>query len=47
MHLTIIDTPGYGDTRGTDLDKQIAESLLSLSISDEGIPEIDAVCLVI
>ncbi len=47
MHLTIIDTPGYGDTRGTDLDKQIAESLLSLCKSAEGIHEIDAVCLVI
>ncbi|KAG1944428.1 verrucotoxin subunit beta-like [Pimephales promelas] len=45
--LTIIDTPGYGDTRGVDLDKQIAESLLSLSESAEGIHEIHAVCLVI
>ncbi|XDV48051.1 hypothetical protein PO909_017549 [Leuciscus waleckii] len=45
--LTIIDTPGYGDTRGVDLDKEIAESLLSLSESAEGINEIDAVCLVI
>ncbi|KAK7123303.1 hypothetical protein R3I93_021652 [Phoxinus phoxinus] len=44
--LTIIDTPGYGDTRGADLDKQIAESLLSLCKSAEGIHEIDAVCLV-
>ncbi|KAK7118879.1 hypothetical protein R3I94_022403 [Phoxinus phoxinus] len=45
--LTIIDTPGYGDTRGVDLDKQIAESFLSLSESAEGIHEVDAVCLVI
>ncbi|XP_077075324.1 uncharacterized protein LOC143726245 [Siphateles boraxobius] len=45
--LTIIDTPGYGDTRGHDLDKQIAESFLSLCKSAEGINEINAVCLVI
>ncbi|XP_048031493.1 uncharacterized protein LOC125258550 [Megalobrama amblycephala] len=45
--LTIIDTPGYGDTRGVDLDKQIAVSFLSLCKSEEGIHEIHAVCLVI
>ncbi|XP_077075329.1 uncharacterized protein LOC143726303 [Siphateles boraxobius] len=45
--LTIIDTPGYGDTRGVENDKEIAESLLSLIKSAEGINEIDAVCLVI
>ncbi len=47
IYLTIIDTPGYGDTRGVDLDKQIAESLLSLSRFDDRVSEIDAVCLVI
>ncbi|KTF95236.1 hypothetical protein cypCar_00035945 [Cyprinus carpio] len=47
IHLTIIDTPGYGDTRGVELDKEIAESLLSLSKSAEGVHEVDAVCLVI
>ncbi|XP_059390560.1 uncharacterized protein LOC132123885 [Carassius carassius] len=46
IHLTIIDTPGYGDTRGIEKDKEIAESLLSLSKSAEGIHEIDTVCLV-
>ncbi|XP_077075348.1 uncharacterized protein LOC143726529 [Siphateles boraxobius] len=45
--LTIIDTPGYGDTRGVENDKEIAESLLSLIKSEEGINEIDAMCLVI
>ncbi|XDV48163.1 hypothetical protein PO909_017629 [Leuciscus waleckii] len=45
--LTIIDTPGYGDTCGVDLDKEIAESLLSLSESAEEINETHAVCLVI
>ncbi|XP_048018326.1 uncharacterized protein LOC125250055 [Megalobrama amblycephala] len=47
IHLTIIDTPGYGDTRGVEKDKEIAKSLLSLSESEEGINEVDAVCLVI
>ncbi len=45
--LTIIDTPGYGDTRGIQLDKELAMSLHSLSKSEEGIHEIHAVCLVI
>ncbi|XP_067291734.1 uncharacterized protein [Pseudorasbora parva] len=47
IHLTIIDTPGYGDTESAEVDKEIAESLLSLSESAEGIHEVDAVCLVI
>ncbi|XP_059390625.1 uncharacterized protein LOC132123952 [Carassius carassius] len=46
IHLTIIDTPGYGDTHGVEKDKEIAEGLLSLSKSEE-IHEIHAVCLVI
>ncbi|XDV48063.1 hypothetical protein PO909_017560, partial [Leuciscus waleckii] len=45
--LTIIDTPGYGDTRGVNLDKQISESLLRLCTYEESVREIDAVCLVI
>ncbi|XP_047676505.1 uncharacterized protein LOC125145887 [Tachysurus fulvidraco] len=45
--LTIIDTPGYGDTRGTEYDKQIAENLYKLYHSDGGVNEIDAVCLVV
>lgn len=47
MCLTIIDTPGYGDTRGTDMDKQIAENLYKLFCSNNGVKEIDAVCLVV
>uniref|UniRef100_A0A8C1S4I9 AIG1-type G domain-containing protein n=1 Tax=Cyprinus carpio TaxID=7962 RepID=A0A8C1S4I9_CYPCA len=46
IHLTIIDTPGYGDTRGIEKDKEIARNLLGLS-SDDCIHKIDAVCLVI
>ncbi|KAK3545514.1 hypothetical protein QTP70_007753 [Hemibagrus guttatus] len=45
--LTIIDTPGYGDTRGIEHDKQIAENLHKLFHSDSGVKEIDAVCLVV
>uniref|UniRef100_A0A8C1GSQ5 AAA+ ATPase domain-containing protein n=1 Tax=Cyprinus carpio TaxID=7962 RepID=A0A8C1GSQ5_CYPCA len=47
IDLTIIDTPGYGDTRDIDNDKEISIGLLSLSRSDNSIHEIDAVCLVI
>uniref|UniRef100_A0A8C2B9J8 AAA+ ATPase domain-containing protein n=1 Tax=Cyprinus carpio TaxID=7962 RepID=A0A8C2B9J8_CYPCA len=47
IDLTIIDTPGYGDTRDIDNDKEIAMGLLNLSRSDNSIHEIDAVCLVI
>ncbi|XP_067291755.1 uncharacterized protein [Pseudorasbora parva] len=47
IDLTIIDTPGFGNTRDIQKDKEIAESLLSLSESAEGIHEVDAVCLVI
>ncbi|KAF5898842.1 uncharacterized protein DAT39_011415, partial [Clarias magur] len=45
--LTIIDTPGYGDTRGRVMDKQISENLHKLFHSDTGVKEIDAVCLVL
>ncbi|XP_053486129.1 uncharacterized protein LOC128610736 [Ictalurus furcatus] len=45
--LTIIDTPGYGDARGTDVDKQIAENLYKLFHNVTGVKEIDAVCLIV
>nr|XP_021325914.1 immune-associated nucleotide-binding protein 10-like [Danio rerio] len=44
--LTIIDTPGYGDTHA-ELDEQIAVSFFSLSKPEDGIHAVDAVCLVI
>ncbi|KAK9952923.1 hypothetical protein ABG768_016951 [Culter alburnus] len=47
IHLTIIDTPGYGETRGVDVDKEISESLFRLGMFDDCVHEIDAVCLVI
>ncbi|XP_053486130.1 uncharacterized protein LOC128610737 [Ictalurus furcatus] len=45
--LTIIDTPGYGDARGTEYDKEITENLYTLFHNDTGVKEIDAVCLVV
>ncbi|XP_005952738.1 uncharacterized protein LOC102290918 [Haplochromis burtoni] len=44
--LTIIDTPGYGDTRGTDHDNIIGERLLDLFRSEDGVHEINSVGLV-
>ncbi|KAK7171233.1 hypothetical protein R3I94_001234 [Phoxinus phoxinus] len=45
--LTIIDTPGYGDTEGLKKDDEISEYLTRLfSDEDDGIHYIDAVCFV-
>ncbi len=44
ISLTIIDTPGYGDTRGLDKDLEVAENLAALFQSNDGVCEIDAVC---
>ncbi|KAM8743101.1 uncharacterized protein AB9X84_017544 [Acanthopagrus schlegelii] len=45
--LTIIDTPGYGDTRGIERDVIITERLLDWFRSDDGVHEINAVGLVL
>ncbi|XP_029609901.1 uncharacterized protein LOC115194382 isoform X2 [Salmo trutta] len=45
--LTIIDTPGYGDTRGIQEDQLIAGKLLELFRSTNGIHQLDAVGLVV
>ncbi|XP_044189087.1 uncharacterized protein LOC122968150 [Thunnus albacares] len=45
--LTIIDTPGYGDTRGIEKDVIVNERLLDLFRSDEGVHVLDAVGLVL
>ncbi|XP_036439655.1 uncharacterized protein LOC118817076 [Colossoma macropomum] len=45
--LTIIDTPGYGDTRGIDKDTEIARNLHELFLHGTGVKDLDAVCLVL
>ncbi|XP_035609528.1 uncharacterized protein LOC118369171 [Oncorhynchus keta] len=45
--LIIIDTPGYGDTRGIQEDQLISEKLLEMFRSTNGIHQIDAVGLVV
>ncbi|XP_051970664.1 uncharacterized protein LOC127634938 [Xyrauchen texanus] len=47
VDLTIIDTPGYGDTHNISHDQKIAKNLSRLSKSEGVFHEIDAVCLVI
>lgn len=44
--LTIIDTPGYGDTEGYEKDKEISKYLIRLFSDEDGIRYIDAVCFV-
>ncbi|XP_034006854.1 uncharacterized protein LOC117498817 isoform X2 [Trematomus bernacchii] len=44
--LTIVDTPGFGDTRGIQRDEEIKEQLRNLFSAEHGVSEIDAVCFV-
>ncbi|XP_056318537.1 uncharacterized protein LOC130232583 [Danio aesculapii] len=44
--LTIIDTPGYGDTRGHEKDREVAEYLSRLFADEDGVHYIDSVCFV-
>ncbi|XP_026152525.1 septin-1-like [Mastacembelus armatus] len=44
--LTIIDTPGFGDTRGIEHDVIISQRLLDLFRSEDGVHELNAVGLV-
>nr|XP_055038388.1 uncharacterized protein LOC129426201 [Misgurnus anguillicaudatus] len=46
VDLTIIDTPGYGDTRGAERDKEIAESFQHLCTTEDVMNQINAVCFV-
>ncbi|XP_033976829.1 stonustoxin subunit alpha-like isoform X2 [Trematomus bernacchii] len=43
--LTVVDTPGFGDTSITRY-KEITEQLLNLFSAEHGVSEIDAVCFV-
>ncbi|XP_045923546.1 septin-5-like [Micropterus dolomieu] len=45
--LTIIDTPGYGDTRGIQHDDIISQRLLDWFRSEDGVHEVNAVGLVL
>ena len=44
--LTIVDTPGFGDTRGIERDRMITEQLRNVFSSNNGVSEIDAICFV-
>lgn len=41
--LTIVDTPGYGDTRGLDRDQEITEMVRQFFADKKGIQELDVV----
>ncbi|KAK0137269.1 Stonustoxin subunit alpha [Merluccius polli] len=44
--LTIVDTPGFGDTRGIERDRMIISQLQNLFSAQHGVSEIDAICFV-
>lgn len=44
--LTIIDTPGFGDTRGIKRDNEITEQIRNLFSNNFGVNDIHAICFV-
>lgn len=49
FNLNIIDTPGFGDTRGIVRDKELVEQVRQFftSTGDQGVDELNAVCFVV
>ena len=45
--LTIVDTPGFGDTEGLERDNAIREQIRQYFSDPGGIQQVDAVCLVV
>ncbi|XP_078535034.1 uncharacterized protein LOC144821689 [Lissotriton helveticus] len=45
--LKIIDTPGFGDTRGIDRDKLLIEQIREFFSTPDGVDHLDAVCFVV
>ncbi|CAL8366465.1 unnamed protein product [Boreogadus saida] len=45
--LTIVDTPGFGDTRGIERDRLIVTQLQRLFSAEHGVREIAAICFVV
>ncbi|CAL8307673.1 unnamed protein product [Gadus morhua 'NCC'] len=44
--LTIVDTPGFGDTRGKERDELTVSQIEKLFRAEHGVSEIDAICFV-